>query len=119
MFTSAVTRTGSSRPTSFHPEFRKSSYLPPVRLPQILLLAFARPMMKRHWAPTILDGHAYHGRPQKPCRLRLAKRLRARKWLTRAWLTHRSCGRFTSLCIHCSSFRRLCSQGLVSIECCV
>ncbi|KAH5345090.1 hypothetical protein HBI33_229630 [Parastagonospora nodorum] len=26
-------------------------------------------MMIRHWAPTILDGYAYHGRPQKPRRL--------------------------------------------------
>jgi hypothetical protein len=36
-------------------------------------------MMKRHWAPTILDGHAYHGRPQKPRRLILLHRLDFKK----------------------------------------
>ncbi|EUC44506.1 hypothetical protein COCMIDRAFT_98013 [Bipolaris oryzae ATCC 44560] len=25
-------------------------------------------MMIRHWAPTILDGYAFYGRPQKPRR---------------------------------------------------
>ncbi|KAF2130518.1 hypothetical protein P153DRAFT_219855 [Dothidotthia symphoricarpi CBS 119687] len=29
-------------------------------------------MMIRHWAPTILDGYAYYGRPQKPRRLILS-----------------------------------------------
>jgi hypothetical protein len=33
------------------------------------LSTFAPTMMIRHWAPTILDGYAYHGRPQKPRRL--------------------------------------------------
>lgn len=32
-------------------------------------------MMIRHWAPTIRDGYAYHGRPQKPGRLILAHHL--------------------------------------------
>ncbi|KAH7093095.1 hypothetical protein FB567DRAFT_163394 [Paraphoma chrysanthemicola] len=32
-------------------------------------LPLAYTMMIRHWAPTIRDGYAYHGRPQKPRRL--------------------------------------------------
>jgi hypothetical protein len=63
--------------------------------------ALARTMMKRHWAPTILDGYAYHGRPQKPRRLILAQQLHGSDWLIRAWLTHRSRGRCTSFCEHC------------------
>jgi hypothetical protein len=45
-----------------------------------LLYTPVHTMMKRHWAPTILDGHAYHGRPQKPRRLILLHRLDFERW---------------------------------------
>ncbi|KAH7396696.1 hypothetical protein DE146DRAFT_46980 [Phaeosphaeria sp. MPI-PUGE-AT-0046c] len=58
----------------------------------------ARKMMKRHWAPTILDGHAYHGRPQKPRRLILVHCLGYEHGSVESLLTIVSSGR-GMLCI--------------------
>jgi hypothetical protein len=52
----------------------------------------ARTMMIPHWAPTIHDGYAHHGRPQKPRRLIHAPHLVFANNSPRALLTHSSCG---------------------------
>jgi hypothetical protein len=60
----------------------------PLPLPSTL----ARTMMIPHWAPTIHDGYAYYGRPQKPRRLILVPHQVIAKISARALLTASSCG---------------------------
>jgi hypothetical protein len=69
--------------TGFSSSLRTFSSHQLVRFTLPPLSSFARTMMIRHWAPIILDGYAYHGRPQKPRRLILPHYLRFLKIIQR------------------------------------